>query len=235
MSSAKLSIGQRAEHALVGTGVVLVSFASISWALTTDAQAAERTQLAATTAPATAPLNLVATGLGEIPAPFANTLAANAPAPAAVPVPAAEPEPKDPSHLKSGWYTPVAKYSMTARFGVPGGWASGYHTGLDLATKSGRAIRAAAAGKVISADYEGAYGNIVKVKIAPKTEIWMAHMDRVTVEKGDQVRAGQVIGTVGMTGNTSGPHLHLEVRVNGKPKNPEDFLWPDGKSARTLK
>ncbi|NQU37241.1 MAG: M23 family metallopeptidase [Actinobacteria bacterium] len=233
MSSAKLTTAKRVEHAAIGTGVILAAFAAFTWALSADAQAAVPAEsTSAVAVPPQAP-SLASLGLTELPAPFANVV--NEPVPDVVPVPKPEPEPKDPSHLSSGWYTPVAKYSMTARFGVPGGWSSGYHTGLDLATNSGRAIRAATAGRVISADYEGAYGNIVKIRIAPKTEIWMAHMDRVKVKRGDQVTAGQVVGTVGMTGNTSGPHCHFEVRVNGKPKNPENFLWPDSKSVRTLR
>jgi murein DD-endopeptidase MepM/ murein hydrolase activator NlpD len=235
MSSAKRSLTKRAEHAVVGTGVVLASFSALTWALSTDAQAAEMNQPTTTSPGVTAAPNLMAIAFGEVPAPFADAAAASAVTPVATPVPVVEPTPTDPSHLASGWYTPVAKYSMTARFGVPGSWASGHHTGLDLATNAGRAIRAATAGKVISTDYEGAYGNLVRIKIAPKTEIWMAHLDSVKVEKGDRVEAGHVVGTVGMTGNTSGPHCHFEVRVNGKPQNPEDFLWPDSKSVRTLK
>jgi murein DD-endopeptidase MepM/ murein hydrolase activator NlpD len=236
MPSSKLSVGKRVEHVAIGSGIVIASFAALTWALSTDAQAAQIEQTGQTGqtgfAPS-APSTLVAIGVSDAGAAFPADL--SAPATAVVAKPKPKPKPKDPSRLKSGWYTPVAKYSMTARFGIPGSWSSGYHTGLDRATNQGRNVRAATSGKVTSAEYEGAYGNLVKIKIGPKTELWMAHLDAVKVSKGDRVKAGQAIGTVGMTGNTSGAHCHFEVRVNDKPKNPEDFLWPDSKSVRKLR
>ncbi len=247
MSTSHLSTQKRIEHVAVGTGVVLASFAALSWALSTDAQAATVDQEAAVPAGSLGPQplpepTLAAIGVSEVPAPFDAALVTPAtPEPVvttAAPVavePGPEPKKKDPALLESGWYIPVAKYSMTARFGVPGSWSSGYHTGLDLATNEGRLIRALTDGKVVSANYEGAYGNLVRIKIGPKTEIWMAHLDNVKVSKGDRVKAGEAIGTVGMTGRTSGPHLHLEVRVNDKPKNPEEYLWPSGKISKKMK
>lgn len=153
--------------------------------------------------------------------------------PVATPVPA---EPARPAGTTpSGWYTPVAKYYFSARFGVPGSWSSGYHTGLDFVTKQGTPVRAATDGVVVSAEYEGAYGNIVRIKVAPGVQIWMAHLEGVKVAKGDRVEAGEVIGRVGMTGRTSGPHCHFEVRVKDKAVNPEKFFWPDGHPVKRQK
>ena len=83
--------------------------------------------------------------------------------------------PADLSHTPSGWYTPVAHYYFSARFGVPGGWSSGHHTGLDFVTKQGSPIRAATDGVVVAADWAGAYGQLLQIKIGPKMQIWMAH------------------------------------------------------------
>ncbi len=145
----------------------------------------------------------------------------------------AEP-PVDLSHTPSGWYTPVARYYFSARFGVSGPWSSGHHTGLDFVTKEGTPIRAATDGVVVAAASAGAYGQLLQIRIAPTTEIWMAHLDKFLVKKGDVVKAGQVVGKVGMTGNTTGPHCHFEVRVKDKPKNPEPYFWPDGKSVTKI-
>lgn len=147
--------------------------------------------------------------------------------------PAAAP-PVDPTLTPSGWFTPVSRYYFTARFGVPGSWSSGYHTGLDFATKQGTPIRAVSDGVVVAADWAGAYGQLLQLKVGPKTQVWMAHLDRFAVRSGEKVKAGEVIGYVGMTGNTSGPHVHFEVRVKGKSVNPERYFWPDGDSVTRL-
>lgn len=156
------------------------------------------------------------------PAPAPVAEASGPPAPPAPPVPASV------SPTPSGWFTPVAHYGLTARFGVPGSWASGYHTGLDFATKYGSPVRAATSGVVVASIFESAYGNLVQIKVGPSTQVWYAHLGDVYVEEGQRVKAGDVIGRVGMTGRTSGPHSHFEVRIKDKPQNPEDYLWSDG-------
>jgi len=143
--------------------------------------------------------------------------------------------PADLSHTPSGWYTPVAHYYFSARFGVPGGWSSGHHTGLDFVTKQGSPIRAATDGVVVAADWAGAYGQLLQIKIGPKMQIWMAHLDQFKVSKGDVVKAGQVVGIVGMTGNTTGPHCHFEVRVKDAAVDPEPYFWPDGNSVTRIR
>ncbi len=120
--------------------------------------------------------------------------------------------------IANQWVVPVAGYRLTARFGQSSGlWSSGSHTGLDLAGPSGSTIIAAASGTVKSAGYEGAYGNktVIVLDDGTETEMWYAHQSRITVEAGQTVRAGDVIGYTGSTGNVTGPHLHLEVRPGG--------------------
>ena len=98
----------------------------------------------------------------------------------------------DLSHTPSGWYTPVAHYYFSARFGVPGGWSSGHHTGLDFVTKQGSPIRAATDGVVVAADWAGAYTTAPRSRSGRRCRIWMAHLDQFKVSKGDVVKAGQV-------------------------------------------
>ncbi len=145
------------------------------------------------------------------------------------------PPPVSVSPTPSGWYTPIAKYYFSARFGVAGSWSIGRHTGLDFVASQGTPIRAAADGVVVAAASADAYGKLLQIKVAPKTQIWMAHLERFNVKPGDVVKAGQVVGRVGMTGNTTGPHLHFEVRIKGKSKNPEAYLWPDGDAVTRIR
>jgi murein DD-endopeptidase MepM/ murein hydrolase activator NlpD len=112
------------------------------------------------------------------------------------------------------WVLPVEGYHLTARFGDYGLWAS-YHTGLDFAVASGTPIHAIANGVVSSVGYDGSYGNKTVITLEDGTELWFCHQTSFAVNVGDVVRAGQLIGYVGSTGNVTGPHLHLEVRPGG--------------------
>ena len=77
-------------------------------------------------------------------------------------------------------------------------------------------------GVVVSTEYDGAYGNKTVVRLTDGTEVWYCHQDTQSVVPGQSVARGQVIGTVGATGNTTGPHLHLEIRPGGgDPVDPE--------------
>jgi murein DD-endopeptidase MepM/ murein hydrolase activator NlpD len=110
------------------------------------------------------------------------------------------------------WVLPVEHYEITATFGTGGSLWSSDHTGLDFAAPYGTPVMAVARGEVTSAGYAGAYGNRVIITHPDGTETWYCHMDNYTVSTGDEVEAGSTIGHIGMTGNTTGPHLHLEVR-----------------------
>ena len=123
------------------------------------------------------------------------------------------------------WHLPTTGYRLTARFGMSGGlWSSG-HTGLDFAAPSGTPIVAIANGTITKTGYEGSYGNQTVQTLEDGTEIWYNHQTSIGVSVGDTVTGGQTIGTVGSTGNSTGPHLHLEVRPGGgDPVDPYQAL-----------
>lgn len=128
-----------------------------------------------------------------------------------------------------GWAVPITSgYQLTARFGDTGPrWASGRHTGLDFAAPTGTSVVASAPGRVTQAGRAGAYGNLVVIDHGTAMTYY-AHLSAVSVASGDEVRAGQRIGAVGATGNVTGPHLHLEVRIDGVPQDPESVLSGTG-------
>lgn len=126
------------------------------------------------------------------------------------------------------WVLPLSGYHLTARFGEYGLWSS-YHTGLDFAAPTGTEIRAVANGTVTETGYDGAYGNKTVVTLDDGTELWFCHQTTIEVSVGDTVTAGERIGTVGSTGNVTGPHLHLEVRPGaGDPVDPYSALVVNG-------
>jgi murein DD-endopeptidase MepM/ murein hydrolase activator NlpD len=112
------------------------------------------------------------------------------------------------------WVLPIEPAILTARFGEYGLWSS-YHTGLDFNGNTGDPIKSVANGVVTFVGYDGAYGNKTVVTLDDGTEIWYCHQTDYLVSEGDTVTAGEVIGTVGATGNVTGSHLHLEVRPGG--------------------
>ena len=116
---------------------------------------------------------------------------------------------------KNQWKLPTSGYHLTARFGMAGGLWSSNHTGLDFAAPSGTPIVAVANGVITKTGYAGAYGNQTIETLEDGTEIWYCHQTSIGVNVGDRVIGGQQIGQVGSTGNTTGPHLHLEVRPGG--------------------
>jgi murein DD-endopeptidase MepM/ murein hydrolase activator NlpD len=121
-------------------------------------------------------------------------------------------------------FTPTTNYDITAVFGQAGWrWSSGQHTGLDFAAPTGTPVFSALAGKVVEAGWGGAYGNHVVVK-HDGTKTLYAHLNSVGVKKGQSVLRGERIGSVGSTGNSSGPHLHFEVLRKGDPRDPQAFL-----------
>jgi murein DD-endopeptidase MepM/ murein hydrolase activator NlpD len=129
---------------------------------------------------------------------------------------------------KNQWVLPLSGYRLTAEFGDYGLWAS-YHTGLDFAAPTGTPLVAMANAVVTSVGYDGAYGNKTVLTLEDGTELWYCHQTSMTVSPGDVVRAGEVIGSVGSTGNVTGPHLHLEVRPGaGDPVDPYAALVVHG-------
>jgi len=98
------------------------------------------------------------------------------------------------------------------------------HTGVDLREDYGTDVHATAAGKVTIAEPEGGYGNLVEIDHGNGLSTRYAHMAVMLVSEGQMVQAGQVVGRIGMTGRTTGPHLHYETRIDGEPVDPLRFL-----------
>ncbi len=98
------------------------------------------------------------------------------------------------------------------------------HTGIDVGAPYGTNIVAADSGRVVEAGYNGGYGNCVKIDHGNGIETLYAHCSQLVVNVGDTVNRGQIIAYVGSTGNSTGPHLHFEVRVNGGHTNPLGYV-----------
>ncbi|NIK62375.1 M23 family metallopeptidase [Kribbella shirazensis] len=119
----------------------------------------------------------------------------------------------------------LSGYHITATFGQGGSRWARNHTGTDFAAPIGTRISAVMKGVVIFADWAGPYGRQVQVRHEDGTVTWYNHMSKFSVDVGETVYAGDQVGAVGMTGNTTGPHLHFEVRPdNGEPINPMSWL-----------
>ncbi|MEA4987505.1 MAG: peptidoglycan DD-metalloendopeptidase family protein [Anaerovorax sp.] len=121
----------------------------------------------------------------------------------------------------SGSFTRPVPLNVSSPFGSRGG---GRHTGVDLRNPKGTPINVADDGVVTFAAYSGSYGNIVKVSHGNGVETWYAHCNTMLVSVGERVSKGQQIATVGITGRATGYHLHFEVRKNGVPQNPMNYL-----------
>ncbi|RDS78532.1 M23 family peptidase [Alteriqipengyuania lutimaris] len=98
------------------------------------------------------------------------------------------------------------------------------HNGVDLAAPSGTPIYATADGVIERANYWGSYGNYIQIGHGNAIETRYAHLSRIVVSDGAQVRKGDLIGYVGSTGRSTGPHLHYEVRIDGKAVDPRPFM-----------
>lgn len=114
---------------------------------------------------------------------------------------------------------------ITARFGENSRVRSSSHTGLDIATSTGTPIKVIASGTVVFAEEKGSYGKLVKVEHENGVQTWYAHCSKLYVKSGDKVSAGETIAAVGSTGNSTGSHLHLEIRINGTAVNPQKYLY----------
>lgn len=139
-------------------------------------------------------------------------------------------------HAATAAYTsPVpAGTRLSQSFGVPNsGYAAGYHTGMDFAVSTGTPLYAVGNATVVSAGWAGAYGNSVTLRLADGHYALYAHMSSISVAAGQTVSVGQQIGRSGSTGNSTGPHLHLEIRtsnVYGAVINPATYLRSKGVS-----
>lgn len=113
---------------------------------------------------------------------------------------------------------------VTSRFGAASAIRRSSHTGLDLATSSGTPIKAAASGTVTFSGYKGSYGNLMVITHENGVQTYYGHCSQLYLSAGATVSQGQTVAAVGSTGNSTGPHLHFEVRVNGTAYNPENYV-----------
>lgn len=136
----------------------------------------------------------------------------------------------------ASWVSPVKGYKLSARFAQAGNMWSAKHSGQDFAVKSGTSVFAAHGGTVVKAGGNGAgdgpaYGNAVVIKHANGQFSQYAHLSKVGVKAGQVVKTGQRIAFSGNTGNSSGPHLHFEIRTTanyGSAVDPVAFLRVKG-------
>ena len=103
--------------------------------------------------------------------------------------------------------------------------ATSYHKGLDIANNLGEDVMSAFEGKVIFAGYNnGGYGNLVIIQHSDDMKTYYAHLNDLYVSEGQQVKKGEIIGAVGSTGYSTGPHLHFELRIDENPVNPLSYI-----------
>ncbi len=117
--------------------------------------------------------------------------------------------------------------TITSPFGYrrsPFGGGMEFHQGLDIAAPMGTTVTAASGGTVISAGWYGGYGNYILIDHGGGMATGYGHLSQIFVSAGQQIQKGQAIGAVGSTGMSTGPHLHFEVRMNGKPTDPAAYL-----------
>ena len=130
---------------------------------------------------------------------------------------------------------PVAGGAISSRFGYrtdPFLRRPALHSGLDLVAPSGAAVHAAGPGVVVTAGWSGAYGQLIEIRHAGGVTTRYGHLSAVLVAEGARVEAGALIGRVGSTGRSTGPHLHYETRRDGKPLDPAVFLAAGRKLGR---
>ena len=127
----------------------------------------------------------------------------------------------------SGMFSWPVTGTITSPFGWrsnPFGGSPGFHQGLDIAAPSGTTVTAAAGGTVIMAQWYGGYGNYILIDHGGGYSTGYGHLSAIYVSTGQSVQRGQAIGAVGSTGQSTGPHLHFEVRIAGKPVDPAPRL-----------
>jgi murein DD-endopeptidase MepM/ murein hydrolase activator NlpD len=121
----------------------------------------------------------------------------------------------------------IGEVEFTSGFGVrsdPFLGRPAMHTGLDFRAATGDPVRATANGKVVSSGWAGGYGRMVEIDHGNGLSTRYGHLSEINVKVGDQIKIGQVIGAVGSTGRSTGPHLHYETRIDGDAVDPQKFL-----------
>lgn len=134
------------------------------------------------------------------------------------------------SHIPSVIPINIADFTMSSGYGYrrdPIYGTSKFHEGLDFAAKQGTDVFATADGWVEVASRQSGYGNCIDIDHGYNYVSRYAHLSEILVKEGEEVRRGQLIGRVGSTGKSTGPHLHYEVRFKGEPQNPVNYYFMD--------
>jgi murein DD-endopeptidase MepM/ murein hydrolase activator NlpD len=130
------------------------------------------------------------------------------------------------AELARQYTLPTSSYTISSSFGQAGAmWSSGYHTGLDFAAPTGTLIKAVHSGTITEAGWAGSYGYRTILTLDDGTELWYCHQSSISVNVGQKVTTGDVIGRVGATGNVTGPHLHFEVHTDGQAGGIDPMAW----------
>ncbi len=134
------------------------------------------------------------------------------------------------AHIPSVLPINIKDFTMSSGYGYrrdPVYGAQRFHEGLDFAAPTGTEVYATADGKIESAERKGGYGNMVDIAHGYNYVTRYAHLSKIVVNQGEQVKRGQLIGYVGSTGKSTGPHLHYEVRFKDEPQNPVNYYFMD--------
>lgn len=115
--------------------------------------------------------------------------------------------------------------TITSRFGVSSNIRRSSHTGLDIAAPTGTPVKAAASGTVTFSGWKGSYGNMLVISHGNGVQTYYGHCSKLYAKNGQTVSQGDVVASVGSTGNSTGPHLHLEIRLNGTAYNPQNYIY----------
>jgi murein DD-endopeptidase MepM/ murein hydrolase activator NlpD len=99
-----------------------------------------------------------------------------------------------------------------------------FHSGIDFRGRLGDSVKTTGSGVVVFAGYNGGYGKCVVIEHEKNLQTMYGHLSKISVKEGEQVNSGQLIGLIGNTGRSTGPHVHYEIIVNGKGINPEKYI-----------
>lgn len=130
------------------------------------------------------------------------------------------------SEAPEGFVHPIVHPRVSSNFGLrkhPIRGAVRHHSGIDLAAPKGASIRSMFEGTVVFADPHGGYGNFIVIQHPNGLTSHYGHCKRILVSPGQTVKTGDIIGQVGSTGNSTGPHLHLEIRFKGRALDPKYY------------
>jgi murein DD-endopeptidase MepM/ murein hydrolase activator NlpD len=133
--------------------------------------------------------------------------------------------------LHTGFRFPLRSYRITSSFGMRQNPVTGntvLHQGIDLAAPAGTEVYAVGDGVVTETGYDAIYGNYIIIKHNNNWASLYGHLQKVGVALRTNVRSGTIIGWVGSTGQSTGPHLHFELRQNGKARDPDKLLFTPG-------